>query len=263
MSAWHPARLALSIALLAAALDALVRMGDGPLAPPPLSIAGMASWSDRTSAVVAAFALVRLVALALGGYLLALAVIGGAVHTMRTRHGIALLDRATHPALRGTLAMMGLGTLGIVTAPLTFATPNPPVSSTAQIRPVAPPTSTSPAGATSPTSSTSPTSPTVSTATIRATLDPPPPPSAPVAPAVGAGSTPPPSSSTGEQQHAVAKGENLWAIAAGRLSEARASEVSDEEIADYWRAVVAANPLPNPDLLFVGQVIELPPVPSP
>ena len=100
MSAWRPARLALSAALLAAALDALVRMGDGPLAPPPLSISGTVSWSNRTTAVVAAFALVRLVALALGGYLLALAVLGGAVHTMRTRRGIALLDRATLPALR-------------------------------------------------------------------------------------------------------------------------------------------------------------------
>jgi nucleoid-associated protein YgaU len=232
MSAWRPARLALSVALLAAALDALVQMGDGPLAPPPLSISGAVSWSNRTTAVVAAFALVRLIALALGGYLLVLAMVGGAVHTMRTRRGILLLDRATLPALRGALAVMGLGTLGIVTAPVTFATPNPPVSSTAQIRPVAP-----------------------STATIRPAPDAPPPPSAPV--------PPPAASSTDDQQHVVARGESLWVIAATRLAEARASDVSDEEIAGYWRAVVAANPLPNPDLLFVGQVIELPAVPSP
>ncbi len=36
------------------------------------------------------------------------------------------------------------------------------------------------------------------------------------------------------------------------------ADPGDDAIARYWRTVLDANDLANPDLLFVGQVIELP-----
>jgi nucleoid-associated protein YgaU len=58
----------------------------------------------------------------------------------------------------------------------------------------------------------------------------------------------------------VAAGESMWSIAVTHLRDVHGRDASDEEIATYWRQIVAANALPNPDLLFVGQVIELPAV---
>jgi nucleoid-associated protein YgaU len=75
---------------------------------------------------------------------------------------------------------------------------------------------------------------------------------------------PPPSSVTPTQpaaneQYAVAAGDSFWSVAAAHLSDVTGrADLVDAEVAGYWRDLMASNPLPNPDLLFVGQVIELP-----
>jgi nucleoid-associated protein YgaU len=68
-------------------------------------------------------------------------------------------------------------------------------------------------------------------------------------------------------QHVVAAGENLWTIAAAALGSAPRSApgaLSDRAIAPYWASVVAANrPFlrsRDPDLIYPGEVIRLPPV---
>jgi uncharacterized membrane protein YgcG len=67
--------------------------------------------------------------------------------------------------------------------------------------------------------------------------------------------------------HRVVRGDNLWAIARDRLAEVsgrRAAELSDREIAAYWATVVEANRgrlrSRDPDLIYPGEVVELPPV---
>lgn len=56
----------------------------------------------------------------------------------------------------------------------------------------------------------------------------------------------------------VEKGDHLWKISARHLGEG----VGDDEIGPYWRLVVEVNTprlkSGNPDLIFPGEVVELP-----
>ncbi len=65
----------------------------------------------------------------------------------------------------------------------------------------------------------------------------------------------------------VVRGDNLWTIARTHLAEVRgrrAADLSDREIAAYWVTVVEANRgglrSGDPDLIYPGEVVELPPV---
>ena len=72
-----------------------------------------------------------------------------------------------------------------------------------------------------------------------------------------------------EDTWTVEPGESFWAIAEEHLADSWGrQELSDAEIARYWRALMAANAdrlvePGNPDLLFPGQVLELPDTPQP
>lgn len=60
--------------------------------------------------------------------------------------------------------------------------------------------------------------------------------------------------------HVVEPGDHLWALAESRLMSEHARRVTDAEIAPYWRTVIEANPrLADPDLIFPGDVVVLPP----
>ncbi len=81
-----------------------------------------------------------------------------------------------------------------------------------------------------------------------------------------ASTTPPESSvpSAGEF-HEVVKGENLWYIAASTLSRRHGDkEVTNREIAAYWREVIDANRhrlrSDSPNLIFPGEQVTLPPI---
>jgi nucleoid-associated protein YgaU len=65
----------------------------------------------------------------------------------------------------------------------------------------------------------------------------------------------------------VALGDNLWTIARDRLAKVTrrpAAELGEREIARYWLDVVDANRASlrsgDPDLIFPGELIRLPPV---
>jgi nucleoid-associated protein YgaU len=67
--------------------------------------------------------------------------------------------------------------------------------------------------------------------------------------------------------HHVVEGDNLWTIARDRLAKVTrqpASELSEREIGRYWLDVVDANRASlrsgDPDLIFPGEMIKLPPV---
>jgi nucleoid-associated protein YgaU len=69
------------------------------------------------------------------------------------------------------------------------------------------------------------------------------------------------------EQWVVQRGDHLWSIAESHLSEVLGRAPTDAEITPYWRLVVEHNRprLSNPsepDLIFVGEVYELPPVPQ-
>jgi nucleoid-associated protein YgaU len=97
--------------------------------------------------------------------------------------------------------------------------------------------------------------------TVRAT---PTTPTAPSAPAAAAVRPAPPPGGT-EVQVVVAPGDDLWALAAGRLAATRGiapADVADAEIAPYWvagcernRAALASG---DPNLIFPGEVVTLP-----
>ncbi len=117
--------------------------------------------------------------------------------------------------------------------------------------------STSAPTTTTPTTTTPPTTPPTTTppTTTPPTTQPPP--------------TPPPQrpSRSASGQHEVKTGDNLWTIARDRLALVtgrRASDLSDHQIATYWLRVIDANRSRlrshDPNLIFPGEVIHLPPV---
>lgn len=69
---------------------------------------------------------------------------------------------------------------------------------------------------------------------------------------------------TTTHHHVVTSGESLWTIARDVLRESRHENPTDAQLAPYWRKVVAANRATlrsgNPNLIFPGEVVVLPPV---
>ncbi len=219
-----------SVVLLTVALATLGALGDGGLAPPPLSLDGAGHWASTREPVVAVFALVRVGALAVGVYLLLVLIASGASGSVRreTQHGdprsVHVRAGARPPRRPGTRRADGADGDRCARATRSGSLEH----------------SLRPRGRRS-------RRPTPSEAVIRPVVDEP----------VPTQASPP---DTGEQ-YQVATGESFWSVAARHLSDVTGRvDLSDSEIAVYWRALMDANPLPNPDLLFVGQVIALPAV---
>jgi nucleoid-associated protein YgaU len=95
-------------------------------------------------------------------------------------------------------------------------------------------------------------------ATMRV-LSPSAPPSA--APSVAA----PDGSPSTPNQRTVAPGDSFWSIASDALADAAGRPMGDREVVAYWRQLVDANRgnlvVPGDvDLIFAGQVVQLPPI---
>ena len=226
----------------AIAVVVLGRIG-GPLSPPPLSNPSrLAEWAGGREPTEAAFAVVRLLTLALAWYLLAAATVGSAARALRLGLLTGAVDRLTVPALRRLLN----GAMGVTMTVTAFAvtigtaTAEAPPSAAAEVLrrlpdgPAAAPTTTAPLAAV-------PTTPPEATT----------PEAAPPA--------------TWEVQ----PGDHLWSVAEKVLSRAWGRASSDGETTPYWRALVAANRAVlrdpgNADLLFPRQVLTVPtPPPAP
>jgi hypothetical protein len=146
------------------------------------------------------------------------------------------------------------------TTPTTTTTPpgtSPATTTTVYVpQPAGPPTTT--------TTTTGPRSTTPST----------PPPSTTGPPAGGGNQAPapapqptPPGQGQPARSHRVVEGDNLWTIARDHIAAVtnrRSSELADHEIATYWLRVMAVNRAAlrsgNPDLIFPGELIMLPPL---
>ncbi len=220
------------LALLIVALGFLHRLAKGPLAVPPLP--GWNRWIGQVGPAVATGAVLRLAAMAAGWYLLATTVVN--VLLTGTRSGITQVVEAVTPrlVLRLLQGMAGATLAASVTTSMAVtgaaADDDPPVMR--RYQPDVP-------------------EPTETVVMRRLPDEPQAVEDAEVSP-IAAGTA-----------RTVQPGDHFWSIAESELVAARSRPVSDSEIDPYWRRLVAANlvEVPNPDLLFPGQVVQVPPVP--
>ena len=74
---------------------------------------------------------------------------------------------------------------------------------------------------------------------------------------------PPPPPTSASSEVTVQRGDSFWTIAEAELASRSASTPTDAEVAPYWRAVIELNEHllvepGNPDLIYPGQVFQLP-----
>jgi hypothetical protein len=117
------AGLALWIGALVVGAALFHAIGDGPLAAPPLDPAGWGAWADGRDPLVATFAVLRLLVLALSWYLVGATTVGILVRVLRAASLVRIADALTVPALRrGLQAALGVS---LATAMVTSAVPTP------------------------------------------------------------------------------------------------------------------------------------------
>ncbi|HVE47911.1 MAG TPA: hypothetical protein VNA57_14340 [Acidimicrobiales bacterium] len=332
--------LLLWLTFLGGTLTSLHAVG-GALAPPPLTdLGGMSGWMEERQPAEAAFALLRLVALATGWYLLAATVASTLARLIQVPVLVRFVDGLTVPAVRelvNAVAGASLATATLTTGASVAMTVHdrsarpPPVTVTAlagatwdqpQAAPipdaagegadrgeeggadtdeVTGPGEVSPSsqigdepapapavvvrlprqvGETTPPAETGPPEhpPAPAPPTLRRLSDDPEPeapaPSPEAIPAPPAPSAPPaspdPPAPALELQPArweIRAGQHLWVVAEAVLSSAWQRPPTDAEVDPYWRHLVETNrsilrDRSNPDLVYPGQVLTIPPPPA-
>ncbi len=231
---------ALWVGGLGAAAVALQWAGGGALAAPPLTEPGRwAAWLDGRDPLVAAFSLLRLVALGGLWYLVAVTVLGAGLRAAGAASLVRVTDRFTVGPVRRMLAGsvgLGLAASGLVA--------------------VAAPALRLPA-AVAQTSTTSTTTVPPATVTMHRLGPAEPLVVAPV-PQVTQLATP-----AAPDRWTVKPGECFWTIAEDVLAEHLGRVPTDAEIVPYWRRLIEANRSElahrdNPDLIFPAQVFVVP-----
>jgi hypothetical protein len=219
--------------------------GHGALSPPPLGSPGRwQAWLQARDPTSAAFALLRMAAIAACWYLAATTVLGAVLRLARAELLVAVADRITVTPVRRLLAgsisltLAGIGPTGMLAA---SAQPAPPttLASTTSMTTVTP---TTPAPATTP-----------ATVVMRRL-----PPSAPEADAPRASAD-----AHVRDRWTVQPGDCFWTIAEEVLQRAWGRKPKDAEIVPYWRQLIEANRAEladpnNDDLIFPGQVFTVP-----
>lgn len=251
----NPRRRWRGIAAATAALVGLfgavvfLRWVGGPLGG--ASTREVARVGDLPAPVLLALTVIRVVAFAAALYGIALTTATLAALLTRRADVARLATAMAPPRLRQ--ALVGLIGLGVLSSAATgpAPTPDPAVASAA------------PAPSTSTTSSTPP--PTTAVAPP-ATAPVPPPPSPATAPPSPATASPPTADAPTTplpNLWVMAPGDHLWGVAAEALARHYQRPARNDEIDGYWRRLVEMNrgsliDPDNPDLVFAGQVIELP-----
>ncbi|HEX2118952.1 MAG TPA: hypothetical protein VHF91_07195 [Acidimicrobiales bacterium] len=227
----------LALGLVASALH---WAGHGALAGPPLTDPGRwAAWLDGRDPALAAFSLLRIVALAGLWYVVVVTAIGSVLRAAGAGSLVRISDRFTVAPIRRLLAgsiSLGLAASGVaaVAAPALRM----PVAAAAQAAGV-PGTDTRPA-----------------TVTMRVLS----PTDTPVAPTV----VPPEMAAVGTTgRWTVEPGECFWSIAEDVLTERWGRAPTDAEVVPYWQRLIEANrpqlaDRNDPHLIFPGQVFEVP-----
>ncbi len=217
-------RLIVVAAVAGLATAALVAAGSGPLAGPPGgSWAVVERWYEQVGATPAALAGLRLVAVVGAGWLLAASLLQ-LLASLRPRGAVQRVADAVSPLVLRRLAhgVAGLSvTIGLAGPP---APRDPAGTAVMEVLDDAPPPTTQPPA-------------------------PPPPTTQPPVP-------PPP-----DDEVVVAPGDSFWRLAV----EAVGDHAGPGPVDDYWRRLIARNRARlvdpgNPDLLYPGQVLLLPPI---
>ena len=223
------------------ALAVLLESGGG-LSPPPLGSPGRwSSWLHEREPMTAAFALLRVGALGGGAYLVIVTALGVALRAIRAARLVAVADRFTVAPVRRLLAgtitagLVGLGPVGAA-----VAQPAPSTTSTTAVTAVE-------------------TDGGDDTVVLRRL-----PADTPVPPAASARPATPAERPTGTWT--VQQGDCFWTIAEEIVEQAWGRTPTDAEIVPYWRVLIEANRQTladkgNADLVFPGQVFDVPPAP--
>lgn len=270
-----------------AVMGALHLLGSGLLSAPPLaSVADLQAWAVDRGPVAVAMVTFRLLAIGVGYHLIATTALALLGRIVRWPGLVRLAEASTLPPLRGAFRRLaGLS----MSASVVLVTPLPPVGATANG--TATLTLVVPAGQdrrpvveriepSSPSSPSSPSDPPTARPAVleriepgvtgssgTASLRPRPEPGA----SVGTGRATlrpaadpvPPRRPSGPGHHIVAAGDHLWAIAHDQVADHLGRQPSEVEIDPYWRTLLDANPqLVDPDLLFPGDRVVLPPLPG-
>ena len=226
---------------MGAVAGALHWAGHGSLSHPPLTEpAQWAAWLDGRDPLIAAFSLLRLMALGGLWYVVAVTLLGAGLRAAGAVRLVRVTDRLTIGPVRRMLAGsvgLGLAASGVVA--------------------VAAPAVRLPA-AVAQTSTTSTTALPPATVTMHR-LGPAEPLVVPPIPQVTQLTTPAPA----PDRWTVQPGQCFWTIAEDVLAEHLGRAPSDAEIVPYWRRLIDANRLElahrdNPDLIFPAQVFVIP-----
>lgn len=250
-----------AFAAVVAAILALHRLGTGPLAlPRQWSSPALSDWAQDRDPVTIALVVFRLLVLAVAYHLAVTTAIGVAGRIMHLPSWVTAADAWTLPPLRSTwgrLAGLGLTATAALTSQLPAATAAPRPTATIQI--IEAPSGSGPGRQA--TLRTSDPAPSTGTATLRL-IDGPvghtSPDSTPDESSANA-ADPPPEVAV----HVVQPGDHLWSIAELRLTTHLGRAPTDAEVVPYWQGLIAANPqVANPDLIYPGQAIHVPPLPG-
>jgi nucleoid-associated protein YgaU len=229
------------VLLLVLAVGMLHTLGRGPLAAPPVTRPGaLPGWLDQRSAATLAFCTLRLAAMGSAGYLLATTLAGLMARIVGWARCSAMVDAISPLVVRRLVQ----GAAGLTVA-ATVSTTQAPAWAAPGV----------PAG---------PTSPTPIMRRLPTTAPPTtaPPTTAPPAIAPAPLLTAPPAQAA-PATWVIRPGDNLWSVAEATLVRAWGRVPSDAEVDDYWTGLIAINRgrlahSDDPDLVFPGQVFELP-----
>jgi nucleoid-associated protein YgaU len=76
---------------------------------------------------------------------------------------------------------------------------------------------------------------------------------------------PAPAAASPIEQWTIEPGQSLWSVARAHLIDRTGVEPDDAAIDSYWRSLMAANPdaspIGDPDVVYAGTVLVLPPTP--
>ena len=243
------------LATLAGAIALLLLLGDGQLATPALTEPGAwGDWLADREPVVAAAGILRLLVLAVAWYLLGITTVSLVAHVARAARLVRIADALSVPIVRRVVQQAVGATLAGAVLSTSVAAPAPAPSLLAAGDTMAAEAPGDPlamhalddAGGDVLAMTAEPAGADVVT---MAHLD-----DAPPRPSAGT--------------HEVRPGDHLWSIAEDTLAAAWGRPPTDDEVEPYWRAVVEANrdvlaTPDDPDLIFPGQVVTVPPPPAP
>lgn len=269
--------LAAWLAALGVTIAVLSALRRSALAPPPIThgVAALRAWARGRDAPTVLMAALRLVALAMAWYLAATTVAGVLARLSGAAAAVRATDALTLPAVRSLLSS-SVGLL-LLSAPLAGATSvwtGTAASAAAPVPAVAGGGAPWPGGEGPPGAAAGRTH----SLSIRRLPDVPRPSSGDGGggvdvPPVMTLSPPVPGAPNGARTVAlpttwtVEPGDSLWHIADAVMAQAKGRPPQISELGPYWEAVVDANrgrlaDPDNPDLLFPGQVMTVPPPPT-